>query len=223
MLGQVFSGTACKSINSPAVSDQAAGPCPSCGNGNVCSYYGNLGIRYGHCYTMKDTSGQEIRRDDGGASEGALLSKYTQADKEVTGPRGLVFRICNSTTNCNQKLDQYVPEGGYWFQLDEQGYRYEADPQPGWMVFLVNTYNMVVSPSPTIPAFYTAANFTGKGTCIFGECAICLQFGASGTPGWLGMTTYLNDVISAPNTRNCKQYYYEETNCIGPSSVAPKT
>ena len=151
----------CLGSNTDSVSDQADGSCRSCGNGNVCSSSGHLGIRYGRCYTMKDTNSQEIRRDDGGGAEGALLSKYIQADTPVNGVRGLVFRICYSTTSCTQKNDQYVPEGDHWFQLDEQGYRYEADSQPGWMVFPPGAYYMVVSPSPTVPGLIYSGELYG--------------------------------------------------------------
>lgn len=32
--------------------------------------------------------------------------------------KNIVFRVCRSPTSCNDLQDQYVPEGGNWFQPD---------------------------------------------------------------------------------------------------------
>lgn len=194
MPGQIFSGTECKSIDPSVKANEllkAVDTCPSCGNGPACTYNGQLGIRYGHCYTMKDTSDMEITRD--------LTNSYMQAHKTVDGNRGLVFRICRSTTNCTEKLNEFVPEGGFWFQRDEKG-PYDSAPD------FINIIGVL-----TAAPLYPPANFTGKGTCIFGQCAICVQlasppYGLSRTSGY--------KILSVTNPSNCIHWQYEETNCI---------
>ena len=167
---------------------------------------------------MKDSGGNEIRR--------SVNTEYINQDLDVSGERGIPFRICASSTNCSVNMDQYVPEGGTWLQLDEQGYRADTTNSPGWMSFLPGYLYMVVTPTSTAPTSYILANFTGKGTCIFGDCAICIKFAsATGTANSLGLSSYTGSLGSAPipvqNTRQCKPFYYEETSCIGPSNVAP--
>lgn len=161
---------------------------------------------------MKDSGGNEIRRD--------TSIEYINQDTAASGERGIPFRICASSTNCSVSMDQYVPEGGNWFQLDEQGYRGDTTNSPGWvsMPAAVNSYLVVRSTSAS-PAPYILANFTGTGTCIFGDCAICIKFGSFGLSSFSGGLG--SAPITVPNTRQCKPFYYEETNCIGPSNVAP--
>lgn len=195
MPGQIFSGTECKSIDQSVKASEllnADDICPSCGNGPTCTYNGQLGIRYGHCYTMKDTSDMEITRDN--------TLYYLQAYKTVEGHRGLVFRICHSTTNCTEKLNEFVSEGDFWFQRDEKGVYEGSGPN---FVNLVGGYLYAAASPP--------ANFTGKGTCIFGQCAICVQL-ASPPYGLSRIAGY--KIVSTTNPSNCIQWQYEETSCI---------
>lgn len=198
MPGQIFSGTECKSIDPSVKANgllEAVNTCPSCGNGPTCTYNGQLGIRYGHCYTMKDTSDMEITRD--------LSTFYLQAYKTVEGNRGLVFRICRSTTNCTEKLNEFVPEGGFWFQRDEKGLFNTA---PDFMNIAAAT-GSALNVFPLIPP----ANFTGKGTCIFGKCAVCVQL-ATPPYGLSRIAGY--KIVSGTNPSDCIHWQYEETNCI---------
>ncbi|KAG8534376.1 uncharacterized protein KY384_001221 [Bacidia gigantensis] len=217
--GQLFIGSACRSAPmSVKPLDTSQGPCPSCGNGPVCSYYGNLGLRYNHCYLMKDSGGNEIRQNGG---------FYVNQDLVVNGERSIPFRICANSTNCSVNKDNYVPEGGFWFQLDEQGPSGNPNGQPGWVVFSTDWLSVatVVPPAPGLPG-PTPTNFTGVGTCTFGECAICIKFGApGGYLGYLGLASLGGGAGTGPiavaNNRSCRAWHYEETNCIGPSIVAP--
>ena len=127
---------------------------------------GLLGIRYGHCYTMKDTSNREIMRDE--------TTLYKQMDTSVEGHLGHVFRICHSPTSCSESFNQNVPEGGSLFQRDEMGGKsYEG---PSFMSYYGGV--TLILGNPALPQYYPSASLTGKGTCIFGECAICVQFGS---------------------------------------------
>lgn len=206
MPNQNFWGTACKFIDQPVKSEESLGTannCPTCGNGNVCSYNDQLGIRYGHCYTMKDSSNRELMRDES--------YYYKNADTSVEGHPGLSFRICLSSTNCTQNLDQYVPEGGSWFQRDDRGGN--AYTGPSFVSNGGNFYYLVLG-NPTYPTATPPVNFTGKGTCIFGECSICVQFGNGNPSGFHGMARvpgYFIAAVSNPST--CVQFHYEETAC----------
>lgn len=186
--------------------------CSGCGNGNVCSANGHLGIQYGHCYTMTDLNGNQIQRDED--------YRYKQQGFSNDRTIGLVFRICNSTVDCTQKLDQYVPERGYWFQLDQNGWR--DGTSPGWMIF---ADIWVLSMSKTwSTGGYPLANFTGKGSCFFGECAISLQFGIGDNPGLLGMASYGGGTLSrCSNPNSWRPYYYQEVGCNTEINAWPRS
>lgn len=203
---QTFLRTSCTAptplprLNSPAV--QIDSGCSGCGNGNLCSANGHLGIQYGHCYTMTDSNGKQITRDED--------YRYKQQDYQNDRTIGLVFRVCNSTYDCTQKLDQYVPERGYWFQLDQNGWR--DGKSPGWMIFR-DTYVLSMAKSWGNDG-QPYANFTGKGSCFFGNCAISLQFGISDTSGLLGMASYGGGTLSRCNNLNSwRPYSYQEVAC----------
>jgi hypothetical protein len=204
--GQTFLGTTCMvatppaHLNSPA--PQIESSCSGCGYGNVCSGNGHLGIQYGHCYTMTDSNGKQIQRDEG--------YQYKQQGVSNDKTIGLVFRICNSTADCTQKLDQYVPEHGNWYQLDQNGWR--DGTSPGWMIF---TSTWVLSMSTTWNTqSYPLANFTGKGSCFFGNCAISLQFGRSDNSNLLGMASYGGGYLSrCSNPNSWRPYHYQEVAC----------
>jgi len=186
--------------------------CSSCGNGYVCSANGHLGIQYGHCYTMTDSNGKQIQRDEG--------YLYRQQDQSTDKTIGLTFRICNSTADCTQKQDQYVPENGFWFQLDQNGWR--DGTSPGWMIF---TSTWLLSMSTTWnTGGYPLANFTGYGTCFFGNCAISLQFGISDTSNLLGMASYGGEYLSrCLNLNSRRPYYYQEVPCNKEVNAWPGT
>ena len=166
---------------------------------------------------MKDSDGNQILRSN---------PWYINHDKlaSFTGARGIPFRICATSTNCSVMRDQYVPAGGSWLQLDEQGVESDTKSSPGWIYFDAG-YLAVYSSSNSVVGI-PLANFTGQGNCIFGECAICISLastptgctgsGLSATAGCCG-----TGIQCVQNSRQCQPYYYEETSCIGPSSVAP--
>ncbi|MCJ1422185.1 hypothetical protein MMC29_000064 [Sticta canariensis] len=70
-----------------------------------------IGLQYGHCYTMKDTSQRKIQRVNLAYAMGGT----------VLGFKGLVFRICKSTQDCWLNIHEYVPLNGAWYQLDQLG------------------------------------------------------------------------------------------------------
>lgn len=66
--GQVFKNGECspKKKPSPNPSPEPSPRCPACTNNYACACDGNLGIQYGHCYTMTDVNGLHLNRDVGG-------------------------------------------------------------------------------------------------------------------------------------------------------------
>lgn len=206
--GQVFVEAACRTLGPLAVSSPPILPmdsgCAGCGNGAVCSANGHLGIQYGHCYTMTDSNGRQIQRDEG------YFYRQSSPSNDNNAFIGLVFRVCNSTADCTQKQDQFVPERGNWFQLDQYGWR--DGTSPGWVIF-TNTWVLSMSTTWNYGGF-PPANFTGKGSCFFGKCAISLQFGISDATAMTGMASYGGGLLSRCNNPNSwKPYYYEEVPC----------
>ena len=171
-----------------------------CGRFGICPPPGTLGLQYGKCYTMVDTNRRPIQRLD---------TQYVM-DGTVNGFKALVFRICNSTSNCNQAQNEWVPEGGSWYQLDQMGYR--DLPAPGWLGhsgYLWYLTDIKDNPSQ-------ALRFTAKSTYILGGYALCLRLAAKAYGDWMGTANLGGaDALSiALNPNTCRPFYYESTTCL---------
>ena len=159
-----------------------------------------IGLQYGHCYTMKDTSQRQIQRSD-----------YTYImDGTASGFKGLVFRICKSTQDCRLNAHEYVPLNGAWYQLDQLGFR--DLPTSGWLGRSGFTWYL----TDIKDAGNLALNFNGTAVNIFGECAICLRLARQAYSTWMGTANYAgNDVLTLSlNPVSCRQFYYQETTCL---------
>lgn len=178
------------------------------GTEGVCSGPEGLGIRYGHCYTMKDTSQRQIQR----------LDKTYQMDSTSNGFKGLVFRICKSTSDCTLNVHEYVPQDGSWYQLDQMGYRDEAASgwlgHSGYRWFLTNINDRNQQ----------ALNFNATAVVIFNECALCLRLATPSYLTWMGTANFAaNDVLTlSQNPVSCRQFYYTETTCLKEVGVSWK-
>ncbi|MCJ1422186.1 hypothetical protein MMC29_000065 [Sticta canariensis] len=159
-----------------------------------------IGLQYGHCYTMKDTSQRQIQRLD---------LRYAM-DSTSSGFKGLVFRICKSTQDCRLNIDEYVPLDGAWYQLDQLGYR--DHNTSGW----VGHSGYIWSLTNIRDADNLALKFNGTAVTIFGECAICLRLADQAYSNWMGTANYAgNDVLLLTrNPVSCRQFYYQETTCL---------
>ncbi|MCJ1427224.1 hypothetical protein MMC29_005127 [Sticta canariensis] len=159
-----------------------------------------IGLQYGHCYTMKDTSQRQIQRMD----------RIYVMDSTVSGFKGLVFRICKSTQDCRLNANEYVPLNGAWYQLDQLGYRDYTTS--GWVGH--SDYTWVLTDIKDTPN--QALNFNGTAVTIFGECAICLRLAKQARGDWWGTANYgSNDILTlSVNPVSCRQFYYEETSCL---------
>ena len=68
-MGQTFTGGSCQTPAPPpppAPPAPAKSTCNNCPDDYVCACDGNLGIKYGSCYTLTDTNGQPLNREIGG-------------------------------------------------------------------------------------------------------------------------------------------------------------
>lgn len=178
------------------------------GTQGVCSGSEGLGIRYGHCYTMKDTSQRQIQRAD----------KTYQMDSTSNGFKGLVFRICKSPLDCTLNVHEYVPQDGSWYQLDQMGYR--DDTASGWLGRSGFTWTL----TDITDKNQMALNFNATAVVIFNECALCLRLATTSYLTWMGTANYAgNDVLTlSKNPVSCRQFYYTETTCLNEVGVSWK-
>ncbi|MCJ1468067.1 hypothetical protein MMC07_006693 [Pseudocyphellaria aurata] len=165
-----------------------------------------IGLRYGYCYTMKDTSQRQIQRYD---------TKYIMDSTRYDGFKGLVFRICKSTHNCWSDYGHYVPLDGAWYQLDQLGWRDAATS--GWLGH--SGYEWYLTDIKN--ADNLALKFNGTAVNIFGECAICLRLAEKAYGDWMGTANYAGgDVLTLSlNPVSCRQFYYQQTTCLKEAGV----
>ncbi|KAI2146774.1 hypothetical protein LOZ52_006569 [Ophidiomyces ophidiicola] len=172
--------------------------CMACSNKFACQCDGNLGIRYGHCYTMTDINGLHFNR--------AVDGTY-QSGGDIDN---LIFKVCKTTADCDADKGRFVPDDGTWSLQDQLGQR--GDTGPGW--FGNQLPHMAIANFKT-PAL--AAIFRGEGYCMYGDCAICLRLfpdkGLS-APCPLGASAAMAHIGAANNPLNCKAYRFQEIKCV---------
>lgn len=175
-----------------------------------CPTDGTLPIRYGRCYTVSNLAGSPLARSLGVNPyyySGGILGEYKE----------LVFKICNSTTNCNIRSGEYVPKGESWYQLD----RDFTSAESRWVGSLFSW----LAPVSIASASNLIANFVAKPICLLGQCALCLRVAKDvGTNGPNhGLSLYLvgNEGIQfIANPASCYPVFYQEADCLDSSGPA---
>ncbi|KAH7917607.1 hypothetical protein BV22DRAFT_933570 [Leucogyrophana mollusca] len=138
----------------------------TCASNPVCGKGDSLGIKYGHCYIISFSDGQQL----GSVRESTQYQKggfFTD----------IPFKVCASTSNCAP--GGYVQRGQI-FNLQDQHGRYD-DPNAtkGWIDDMLNGGHMGFTTDAS-----HAGKFSGIPTCADGECAIKVHGEPSG--GGLG-------------------------------------
>ncbi|KAG1895659.1 uncharacterized protein F5891DRAFT_1193992 [Suillus fuscotomentosus] len=163
-------------LNPPNFPAPLPGLCPqTCGNGHgvaepscrctnypVCGHGKYLGIKYGHCYILSFSDGEQlgIDRDH---------TDYKKNGFFVDIP----FKVCNSTSDCSRGKEV---EMGQSFSLqDQHGLYRDTQSTKGW----INDASGGAHMEFTTDASH-AGKFTGIPTCTGGECAIQMYGGPSG-------------------------------------------
>ncbi|KAL0959150.1 hypothetical protein HGRIS_014437 [Hohenbuehelia grisea] len=184
----------------------SGGPGP-CTKGPVCGNEHNLGIKYGHCYRLSFSDGEQL-----GSRRGDLT--YLKGGEFQDIP----FKVCKATTDCSKAGPVRYDEG---FYLQDQFGRFnDKDGKPGFisnhqdgnhMMFLDQTLN------------HLAAEFKGTATCANGNCAIKLYGGSNGERGLgpacpsdnPGITWWANKKIGM-------SLHFTEMRCDGAAPFAPE-
>jgi hypothetical protein len=151
------------------------GPChQGCGNGNgcvdpsctcanppVCGHGKYLGIKYGHCYILSFSDGEQlgIDRDH---------TDYKKNGFFVDIP----FKVCSSTTDCSRGKE--VEMGQVFSLQDQHGLYKDLLSTKGWINDATGGAHMEYTTDPN-----HAGKFTGIPSCAGGECALQLH----GSPG----------------------------------------
>lgn len=123
----------------------------------------------------------------------------------------LIFQqVCNSTADCNEAMNQYVPDDGTWFLQDQLGPW--GGTGPGWFS---NEFPHMRAVDSKLYA-NLAAKFKGEGFCMFGDCAICLRLFDKGLVSPCPMVAYPDrgHIGPATNPNNCKAYRFQEVACV---------
>lgn len=173
--------------------------CPKAPGG--CPTDGTLPIRYGKCYTVSNLAGDLWARSPLYYYSGGILGEFKE----------LVFKICNSTTNCNLRSGEYVPKGGSWFQLE----RDFTSAESRW----VGASGAWLGPVDIAIASNFVANFVAKPICVLGNCALCLRVakdaGLNGPNHGLKLYAIGNEgILFTPSTVSCYPVVYQEADCL---------
>ncbi|MCJ1343586.1 hypothetical protein MMC31_001782 [Peltigera leucophlebia] len=173
----------------------------------ACPADGTLPIRYGRCYTVSNLAGSPLARSSLYYYSGGILGEYKE----------LVFKICNSTTNCNIRSGEYVPKGGSWYQLD----RDFTSAESSW----VGSSSIWLARVNIASASNLIANFVAKPICLFGQCALCLRVakdvGTNGANHGLSLYAVTNEAIQfIGNPVSCYPVVYQESDCLDSSIPA---
>ncbi|KAH7906387.1 hypothetical protein BJ138DRAFT_981493, partial [Hygrophoropsis aurantiaca] len=129
--------TSCECVNNP-----------TCGKGN------ELGIKYGHCYIISFSDGQQL----GSVRENAQYQKggfFTD----------IPFKVCASTSNCAP--GGFVQRGQTFSLQDQHGQYNDPKATKGWIDDSSNGGHMGFTTDAS-----HAGKFSGTPTCSNGECAI---------------------------------------------------
>ncbi|KAG2350854.1 hypothetical protein BDR05DRAFT_943191 [Suillus weaverae] len=112
-------------------------PSCTCMNYPVCGHGKYLGIKYGHCYILSFSDGQQL----GTVRENTLYAKGGFFN-------GIPFKVCNSTTDCS--LGKEVEMGESFYLQDQHGLYTDPKSTKGWVD---NAYHMVapIWVSPLMP------------------------------------------------------------------------
>ncbi|KAG1769277.1 hypothetical protein EV702DRAFT_701492 [Suillus placidus] len=176
---------------------QIPGPCPqTCGNGHggvepsctctnnpVCGHGKHLGIKYGHCYILSFSDGQQLGIDRDHID-------YKKNGFFVDIP----FKVCNSTTDCSRGKE--VEMGQFFSLQDQHGLYKDLKSTKGW----INDASGGAHMEYTTDAGH-AGKFKGIPTCAGGACAIQLFGGNGGAVAYAcpmpdpGLTLYGNPKV----------------------------
>ncbi|KAG2139598.1 uncharacterized protein EDB93DRAFT_1253011 [Suillus bovinus] len=177
------------------------GPCPrTCNNGNgnghggvdpscrctnypVCGHGKYLGIKYGHCYILSFSDGEQlgIDRDH---------TDYKKNGFFVDIP----FKVCKSTTDCSRGKD--VETGEFFSLQDQHGLYKDTTSTKGWINDATGGAHMEFTLDGT-----HAGKFTGIPSCAGGECAIQMYGPTGGALSYAcpmpqpGLTLYGNPKV----------------------------
>lgn len=136
-------------------------PSCTCANPPVCGHGKYLGIKYGHCYILSFSDGEQlgIDRDH---------TDYKKNGFFVDIP----FKVCSSTTDCSRGKE--VEMGQVFSLQDQHGLYKDLLSTKGWINDATGGAHMEYTTDPN-----HAGKFTGIPTCAGGECALQLH----GSPG----------------------------------------
>lgn len=159
-----------------------------------------LGIRYGKCYILKDTSGSPLGRNN----EGAYCSDGCEF-------RNLIFRVCKSTSDCHARNGREVPYKQSWVLQDQTGF-----PNPWWWSEYPPGGPYLFSSRST--SF--AAPLNGKKHCNRGRCSVCIRLARGAGIQLLIYSDGRYYLASSSDPKSCVKFFFEETSCL--NTLGPK-
>ncbi|KAG1754648.1 hypothetical protein EDB19DRAFT_1844689 [Suillus lakei] len=184
-------------------------PSCMCTNYPICGYGKYLGIKYGHCYILSFSDGQQL---------GAIREN----PQYVKGGffNDIPFKICNSTTGCSPGKE--VEMGESFYLQDQHGLYTDPKSTKGWIDNAHNGDHLGFTHDTN-----KAGRFMGTPTCAGGECGIQLRGGpVNGGMGFAcpmptpGVTFYNNPKISQKlrfSEVTCDDYEVPLTSGINPA------
>ncbi|KAJ8590494.1 hypothetical protein M405DRAFT_816233 [Rhizopogon salebrosus TDB-379] len=185
-------------------------PHSRCTNHTVCGSGKSLGIKYGHCYILSFSDGQQLST----VRENTLYSKggFFQ---------DISFKVCKLTDDCS--AGKTVEMGESFYLQDQQGRYNDPKGTKGW----IDNASGGAHIGFTLDA-KTAGVFEGIPTCGGGKCAIKLLGGPNKSPNAptcpvvnSGISFYANPKMHDPirfSEVTCDDYEVPLTSGISPNA-----
>ncbi|KAG1757114.1 hypothetical protein EDB19DRAFT_12715 [Suillus lakei] len=170
-------------------------PSCACTNYPVCGHGKYLGIKYGHCYVLSFSDGQQL----GTVRENTMYVKGGFFDD-------IPFKVCKSTNDCSPGKEVEVDE--FFYLQDQHGLYTDLKSTKGWIDNAHNGDHLGFTHDAS-----KAGKFMGTPTCAGGECGIQLRGGP--VNGGMGFACPMPTpgVTFWSNPRVSKKLRFSEVTC----------
>ncbi|KAG2113378.1 hypothetical protein DEU56DRAFT_919708 [Suillus clintonianus] len=169
-------------------------PSCTCTNNPVCGHGKYLGIKYGHCYILSFSDGQQLglNRDKPDYVKNGLFDD-------------IPFKVCKSPTDCSS--GEEVEMGQSFSLQDQHGLYDDVLGTKGWINNAFGGHSMFT------PNGNEAGKFNGIPTCAGGECALQLRGGPINTALKFTCPTDTPSVSSYGNPKVGTKLRFSEVTC----------